>query len=685
MFTPDCAKEIETRLEECGDGLLRGGSSWSNIYTGGAAQEESHFCSASLGFRDVFRSRPLVRLLSFPLFHLPSVLKTAMLLLVEFFIAFRDLFHGVARGESLLQELKMVFARVFICIGLRELLAIGAKIDAARGLPVIHVNFLGYDEQAHRRGPSSAFAHWSLAGIDRAIKGIYRAAQRSARRDYQLWVFSDHGQEATQFFDTINDEGLESVISDALDRAERKTASARRDGVRSRRVRLTGGRSSQRRTGEWFRQEALTLFEEKSFTIMALGPVGHLYLKERPSFQQKRDIGHYLVREGKVPGVLLCDESGKVEWLHARGKTLLPEEIADFLPHPEPVRKELMRDMAELGRSELAGDLILLGWGPDTPTLSFANERGSHAGPGPNETQGFTLLPVRTRLPDPKAEFLRPSDLRAAALHFLGRQLLPSAPSKVRSTVRQLRVMTYNVHGCLGMDGRISPQRIASVIDRYNPDLVALQELDFGRVRSQRHDQPRLIAEELGMHVSFCPTVVDQDEQYGHALLSHFPMKVIRTEILRSGAQTLHIEPRGALWVKLEVDGFQVHLMNTHFGLRRHERLAQVADLLDRNWIGAIGEEEPLIVCGDFNMFPGSEPYRALSRRLRDVQRIIEKFSPLNTFTTVQPFARIDHIFVSQHFIPTSVVVPRNHLTRVASDHLPLISDLVFRNGLPSS
>jgi endonuclease/exonuclease/phosphatase family metal-dependent hydrolase len=84
-------------------------------------------------------------------------------------------------------------------------------------------------------------------------------------------------------------------------------------------------------------------------------------------------------------------------------------------------------------------------------------------------------------------------------------------------------------------------------------------------------------------------------------------------------------------------------------------------------------------------MFPGSEPYRALSRRLRDVQRIIEKFSPLNTFTTVQPFARIDHIFVSQHFIPTSVVVPRNHLTRVASDHLPLISDLVFRNGLPSS
>jgi endonuclease/exonuclease/phosphatase family metal-dependent hydrolase len=241
--------------------------------------------------------------------------------------------------------------------------------------------------------------------------------------------------------------------------------------------------------------------------------------------------------------------------------------------------------------------------------------------------------------------------------------------------------MTYNVRSCLGMDGRISPQRIARVIERYHPDLVALQELDLGRVRSQRHDQPRLIAEARGMHVTFRPTVIDHDEQYGHALLSHYPMQVIRTETLRSGVSTRHMEPRGALWVRLEIEGRPLHLMNTHFGLRRLERLAQAADLLDRNWIGGLHEDEPLILCGDFNMFPYSQPYRALTNRLRDVQGSLRHLPPQNTFSTLHPFARIDHIFVSRQFVPRHFLVPRNHLTRVASDHLPLIADLSFQDG----
>jgi endonuclease/exonuclease/phosphatase family metal-dependent hydrolase len=231
------------------------------------------------------------------------------------------------------------------------------------------------------------------------------------------------------------------------------------------------------------------------------------------------------------------------------------------------------------------------------------------------------------------------------------------------------------------MDGRISPRRIASVIDRYNPDVVALQELDLGRVRSQRHDQPKLIADELGMYLTFCPTVVDNDEQYGHALLSHFPMEVVRTDILRSGALASRLQPRGALWVRVDVEGVKINLLNTHFGLRRAERREQVADLLDRNWIGGIGEEEPLILCGDFNMFPRSEAYRALTRRLRDVQGETLEFAPLNTFSTLHPMVRIDHIFVSRHFTSQNIRVPQNHLTRVASDHWPLIVDLVFQPG----
>jgi endonuclease/exonuclease/phosphatase family metal-dependent hydrolase len=351
------------------------------------------------------------------------------------------------------------------------------------------------------------------------------------------------------------------------------------------------------------------------------------------------------------------------------------------LPHPDELKGELAQDLAALCEHHCAGDLILLGWGPDVPPMSFVEERGAHAGPGSEETQGFVLLPELTRLPKDAKEFLRPSTLREAALHFLRRKRIPAPEALARPMVRELCVMTYNVHGCWGMDGRISPRRIADVISRYQPDLVALQELDLGRVRSQRHDQPKLIAEELGMHLAFCPTVVSEGEQFGHALLSRFPLKVIRTDILRSGRQPAHVQPRGALWVQLDINGTKVNWMNTHFGLRRSERRAQAADLLDRNWIGGISEDEPLILCGDFNMFPRSEPYRALTRRLRDVQGEVMEFTPLNTFSTLHPMVRIDHIFISRHFKPTRVRVPRNHLTRVASDHLPLIVELSLLTG----
>ncbi|MCU0788076.1 MAG: endonuclease/exonuclease/phosphatase family protein [Verrucomicrobia bacterium] len=682
MLSPDSAAEVEARLRQKGEGLLQGGSSWSNIYRGGAAEEESHFCAASMGFRDLFRSRPLIRLLTFPLLHFSSLLRAVLLLGLEFCIAFRDLFRGLTRGESPLEELRAVFNRVFVCIGLRELLTIGVKIDVARGLPIIHVNFVGYDEQAHRRGPSSAFAHWSLGGIDRAVKSIYRAAQRSARRDYQVWVFSDHGQERCRFFDQIQGTTLEHVIADALEGAVGEAASQQNAGDRPVRTRFRGERSRQRSFAEWFRQEVLTRFEERPFTVTALGPVGHLYLKEKLDLPAQRTLATTLVGKGGVPGALLCDASGGVEWFHAKGSIALATNTPDFLPHPESLRNTLVRDLVNLCHHESAGDLVLLGWGPDVPLVSFANERGSHAGPGLEETQGFALLPESTPLPEHPGAFLRPTDLRAAVRHVLERETLTSPRSRKAPSIRSgLRVMTYNVHSCLGMDGRVSPGRIARVIERYQPDLVALQELDFGRLRSQRHDQSRLIAGHLGMHLTFCPTVIDRDEQYGHALLSRVPMKVVRTEILRGAGGTRHVEPRGALWMRLNLLGREINLMNTHLGLRRRERLLQTAELLDPDWMGAIGRDEPIILCGDFNMSPGSAPYRALTRRLQDVQLALRPLRPLNTFSTWRPLLRIDHILVSHHFRPTQVLVPRNHLTRVASDHLPLIADLVVQES----
>jgi endonuclease/exonuclease/phosphatase family metal-dependent hydrolase len=722
MFQPEWVKKIEADLKTRGEGLLTGGSSWSNIYTGGAAPEESHFCAASLGPGDFFKSISLLGLLSIVLLQFAAVLRLVGLLFFEAFFAIYDIIKGICHGENPTRELKFFLSRVFVCVGLREVVTIGAAVDLARGLPIVHVNFVGYDEQAHRRGPGSAFAHLGLRRIDAAIKKLYVEAHRSMRREYQVWIYSDHGQESVASFceefepiENVIERGIAQThkgaiaqgrLAETTSRAFPSHAHSLNRGHRSRR---SGGSAGGELNRADTREHAATsevqgpsptvasehqLPEQdakKLFSVTAMGPVGHLYLAWAMSADDKKAFAQWLVQEGHVPAVLYATEPGQAVWVHPNGTWNLPADAHLCLAQTGAQNKIVARDLVALCEQQYSGDMVLLGSVTNGRPWSFAWERGGHGGPGLGETSGFALLPSKTRLPESVQEFIRPRDLRKAALHRLGRERIP-VPKRMADLTPscRLRVMTYNVHSCLGMDGKISPHRIARVIELYSPDIIALQEIDLGRARTRGHDQARMIAEELHMHVSFCPTVIRGTELYGHALLSRFPLEVICTGALSGGNNIGRREPRGALLAKIELGSSfgSLCLMNTHFGLGRFERAAQIADLMGKKWLGRCTLDQPIIVCGDFNMLPGSLPYRALASRLRDVQIGLKDFRPLKTFAALFPFSRIDHIFVSSHFEVERVQVPQNDLTRSASDHLPLIADLSFKRahnepGLP--
>src|SRR5687768_5537717 len=200
MWDPEWAKAREAACAAKAEGLLKGGSSWSKIYTGGAGQFESHFCAASIGVGDMWRTKKIRNIFVFIVLNLGSALRIAWLLTIEFGVAALDMARAVASGRRVYKEFLLLVSRVFVGVGLRELLTISGQIDVARGLPIVHINFVSYDEEAHVRGPGSRLAHYQLRGIDRAIKHIVRAAHRSPRRDYAVWIFSDHGQEMTRSF-----------------------------------------------------------------------------------------------------------------------------------------------------------------------------------------------------------------------------------------------------------------------------------------------------------------------------------------------------------------------------------------------------------------------------------------------------------------------------------------------------
>lgn len=235
--------------------------------------------------------------------------------------------------------------------------------------------------------------------------------------------------------------------------------------------------------------------------------------------------------------------------------------------------------------------------------------------------------------------------------------------------------MTYNVHRCVGVDRRLDVERIAGVIAEHEPDIVCLQELDVGRARTGGVDQARAIADRLAMAVRFHAAMRIEAEEYGDAILTRWPERLVRTGALPTISGIPGLEPRGALWVKVEIEGVELNVMTTHLGLVPREQRLQAAALAGRDWLGHPDCKGPTLLAGDFNATSITRPYAILTRRLADCQRQIGQRPSLKTFPSGFPAIRIDHVFISRHVRVTGVRVPFSPLSRMASDHLPLIVD----------
>ena len=236
------------------------------------------------------------------------------------------------------------------------------------------------------------------------------------------------------------------------------------------------------------------------------------------------------------------------------------------------------------------------------------------------------------------------------------------------------RILTYNVHRCVGMDGELDVVRTAKAIAQMRPDIVALQELDVGRARTGGVDQAHAIAEQLGMSFHFHPAFRVEEESYGDAILTACPMRVVRAGALPGSNAMRGLEPRGALWVKIDLGDIELDVVNTHLGLVPHEQRAQASALVDETWMGHPDCTDPAILLGDFNATPRHGAYRRLAERLRDAQKIHRRHG-LKTFPSRFPMIRIDHVFVSRSVTVTGVHAGHGALVREASDHVPLAVD----------
>ncbi len=701
MYDGEASLEVQERLAKKGEGLLKGGSSYSNVYSGGA--QESHFCSVSLGWHQIWKRVDVVNIVFFILTHLLTFAWTIFLVALEFVLAFIDCVGGVLKGYHWRKELKFILTRPVMCILLRDLIVLGATIDIARGLPVVHMNFLGYDEHAHRRGPSSLFAHKLLVGIDRAIAKVYQHSLHSPRRNYDIWIYSDHGQEDVISYRKEYGRPVSEAVGEVFGKEGRKNnLSPFLNGIEFQRIRYLGGRIFQKLL---FGTETEEKWNNEHIIVTAIGPTANVYLPKELTLEERNCFAGKLVSEAKIPLVLASDGEGKLKAWNEEGIFDFPEHAEKVLGK-HPYLKEVTRDLISICHHPDAGVFTLSGWRPGKPPYSFPIENGAHAGPGIEETNAFALIPADINLHFGdclsgsllgKRIYLRTQDIRKAALRFLGRSY-DVIPAKTgihvkeniespqgelngndgRNKRRTVRIMTYNVHSCVGMDGKISPERIARAIARHEPDIVALQELDMTKKRTGNIDQPNMIAKHLEMMYHFHPVLQVEEEQYGNAILSRYPIRLMKIEELPGRAENAHWQPRGALWVAVDInENIRLQVINTHLGLRKKEHWAQVRTLLGSEWLGDLKCDGLTIFLGDFNALPNSKVCRAIKEAsLRDAQETLENYKPQATWFGHMPLRRIDHIFVGNAIEVKNVEVPRTKLDKLASDHLPLIVDV---------
>jgi endonuclease/exonuclease/phosphatase family metal-dependent hydrolase len=239
----------------------------------------------------------------------------------------------------------------------------------------------------------------------------------------------------------------------------------------------------------------------------------------------------------------------------------------------------------------------------------------------------------------------------------------------------RIRVATYNVHKCRGLDRRTMPERIGAVIAELDADVVAIQEiLDARSGRPQYHQATRVTSKLNDYEVCFGENRRLHGGAYGNMTLSRFPVRNCQNYDLT----WRHRERRGCLRSDIALPGNTIlHIFNVHLGTSFVERRHQGRRLLTDQVLRRQEYRGPRIVVGDFN-----EWTRGLASRL--MADAFEEIKPgkflryARTYPGILPVFHLDHFYYDKQLTLRSFHLHRSRTALIASDHLPIVAEFEF-------
>ncbi len=246
------------------------------------------------------------------------------------------------------------------------------------------------------------------------------------------------------------------------------------------------------------------------------------------------------------------------------------------------------------------------------------------------------------------------------------------------------RVLTYNIHRAIGVDRRFRPERIVRILEHHEADIVLLQEVDDGVPRSRCLDLGQEIAEAAGYpHLVIGHNVTLRKGRYGNATLSRFPILRHRNISLTVGNR----KKRGCQHTTLNIgrSGKRIPLevFNLHLGLSAFERDRQMGLLVRSPEFRRIKENTGCLIAGDFNDWRSR--VRPMLTEILDFESATTTGTTgrrdIKTYPSFSPTGSLDKIYYRGGISLISSRRCRLAISKVASDHIPIIGDFWMEAG----